>query len=454
MAAGGIYDHLGGGFARYSVDERWLVPHFEKMLYDNALLGAAYLDSYLATGDQEHGRVVRETLDYVLRDMTDASGGFHSTEDADSEGEEGKYYLWTPSEVHEVLGDDLADRFCDVYDVTDSGNFEGRNILNLPRTFAQIARLREWPLAELSEQMQQARRQLLAVRQRRVRPGKDDKVIVSWNGLMIDTLARAARALDEPRYMEAATAAAQFIHDQLWQQGRLRHSWRQGQANLAAYLDDYTTLANALVSLYEASFDPHWIVWACELMDVVLKHFHDPAGGALFYTADDHEPLITRPKDLQDSSVPSGNAMAAHTLVRLAHLVQRPEYRKAGYAILKTAGSLMHQAPGAAGQMLLATDLFLGPFHEITAVAPLDDQHGRIALRQLNQSFLPRSSLAWCRPEDHFPPAHPLAPQFQDRPAVGGQATFYVCEDTACWEPIVGEAADGLVERLLEHQAT
>jgi uncharacterized protein YyaL (SSP411 family) len=434
MAAGGIYDHLGGGFARYSVDDRWLVPHFEKMLYDNALLGAAYLDSFLATGNAEHQRVVRETLDYVLRDMTDAAGGFYSTEDADSEGVEGKYYVWNPSEVEEVLGVDVARRFCLVYDVTPEGNFEGHSILNLPKRIEQVAQLHGWPLEELQTELAASRDKLLACRSRRVRPGKDDKVIVSWNGLMIDTMARAARGLNEPRYQQAATRAAEFLHAELWRDGRLLHCWRHGTSSLAAYLDDYTTLANALVSLYEASFEVRWLDWAVELMDQVLERFRDPEGGALFYTADDHEQLITRTKDLQDSSVPSGNAMAATTLVRLGHLTQRTDYLEQAEAILRSAGRLLEDAPAAAGQSLLALDLLLGPLYQITIVGDLADADAAAAIRDLNGRYVPRSVIAHSS-QGSTPPSPHLARLFEGREQRDDQTTFHVCQNQTCWAP-------------------
>ncbi|HRX79949.1 MAG TPA: thioredoxin domain-containing protein, partial [Pirellulaceae bacterium] len=315
MARGGIYDHLAGGFARYSVDARWLVPHFEKMLYDNALLTGAYLDGYLITQDEAYAEVVRETLDYILGYMTDERGGFHSTEDADSEGEEGKFYVWTPDEIREILGDEKADRFCYVYDVTESGNFEGHSILNLPKTITQCASLRGWDLNELKVELAASRAALLAVRDKRVRPGKDDKILVSWNALMIDSMARASAILCAAKYLAAASAAADFIlNDMRRDDGRLLHSWRNGEAKLDAYLDDYSYLINALVSLYEASFDERWIDEAVKFADLVITHFSDTASGGFFFTADDHEQLIARNKDIHDSSVPSGNAMTATAL--------------------------------------------------------------------------------------------------------------------------------------------
>ena len=269
MAAGGIYDHLGGGFHRYSVDERWLVPHFEKMLYDNALLVGAYTEAFLASGPADYARVARETLDYLLRDMTDPAGGIYSTEDADSEGEEGKFYVWTPAEVEAVLGPAAAEIFCYVYDVSDAGNFEHSNILNLPKTIEQCAKIKQLDPDKLRADLAAWRAKLLEARGKRVRPGRDDKVLVSWNGLAIDALALAAGALDEPRYLAAAIAAADFILTRMRRpDGRLLHTWR-GEAKLDAYLDDYAALVGGLVSLYEAGFDERS---AHGVEDVVANH--------------------------------------------------------------------------------------------------------------------------------------------------------------------------------------
>ena len=246
MAAGGIYDHLGGGFHRYSVDERWLVPHFEKMLYDNAMLTSAYVEAYLATGQESYARVVRETCDYVLREMTDPAGGFYSTQDADSEGEEGKFFVWTPVEVAAVLGEAAAKSFCYVYDVSETGNFEDHNILNLPKSLESCAKVLGRDPAELQIELDAAREKLRVAREGRVHPGLDDKVLVSWNGLMIEGLCAAASALGEPRYLQAATGAADFLLTELRQaDGRLLHSWRHGRARLDAYLDDYASLMSA-----------------------------------------------------------------------------------------------------------------------------------------------------------------------------------------------------------------
>ncbi|MCA9228017.1 MAG: thioredoxin domain-containing protein, partial [Planctomycetales bacterium] len=442
MASGGIYDHLGGGFARYSVDERWLVPHFEKMLYDNGLLASAYLDGYLATGDPQYARIVRETCDYVLRDMTDAAGGFHSTEDADSEGEEGKFYVWSPQEVRELLGDERAERFCYVYDVTDSGNFEGHSILNLPKSIEQCAALRHWDVDELRRELAESRQALFAAREQRVRPGKDDKVLVSWNALMIDALARAAGVLDEPRYLQAAQAAAHFIREQMRRpDGRLLHAWRGDQAKFDAYLDDYAYLANALVSLYMADLDECWIDWAVELAETMLSHFADDADGGFYFTAEDHEQLIARNKDLHDASVPSGNAMAATALVRLGKLTGRQEFLEAAKRTLKFGQGLMARSPAAAGQMLIAADMWLGPFVEIAILGDPAEAATRDALSGLRRSFLPNAVWAVRDSVGSAGSTAHLGALFAGKTATERESpTVYVCENFACQAPVTGEA--------------
>jgi len=441
MAHGGIYDHLAGGFARYSVDERWLVPHFEKMLYDNALLSGVYLDAYQTTGDASYGRVVRETLDYVLHDMTDAAGGFHSSEDADSEGEEGKFYLWTFAEVHQVLGPEGGARFCDVYDVSEAGNFEGRNILNLPQTIEQYAQRKGWNPDELRAELDASRQQLRAVRDRRVRPGKDDKVLLSWNALMIAPLARAAGVFDEPRYLQAATNAADFILQHMTRpDGRLLHSWRGGQAKLDAYLDDYAFFLQALVTLYESSFDERWIDQAVRLADLVLQHFADPHAAGLFYTADDHERLIARNKDFLESSVPSGNAVAATALLRLGKLCGRGDYLQAAHGIIQAAAGLMERAASGLGQMLSAADMRRGPMPEIVIVGDPTQPETAATLADLRQRYLPNCVLACRVPGSQAGTPH-LAPLFQGKELVGDQPIVYVCENFACQTPVSGRAA-------------
>ncbi len=360
MAAGGIYDHLGGGFHRYSVDAEWLVPHFEKMLYDNAMLANCYLAAGQETERKDYLRVVRETLDYVLRDMTDPLGGFYSAEDADSEGEEGRFYVWTPQEVQAVLGPERAAVFGKIYDVTEIGNFEGRNILHLSKPISVCGKMLDRDAATLEEELATDRALLLGARSHRVRPGRDVKVLVSWNGLMIDALARAGAALDEPRYRTAAARAADFLLGNLRdEQGRLLHCWRGGQARHNAFLDDHASLCNALITLDETQADRRWLNEAGGLADAMLARFADADAGGFFYTAIDHEPLIARKKDILDTPVPSSTGLAAAALLRLARHTGRDDYRRAVQETLSVSIDWMERASMGVGQLLLVLDAWL-----------------------------------------------------------------------------------------------
>ncbi|MDX1945498.1 MAG: thioredoxin domain-containing protein [Pirellulaceae bacterium] len=456
MAAGGIYDHLAGGFARYSVDERWLVPHFEKMLYDNALLTGVYLDVAQASPGERFARIARETCDYLLRYLTDPAGGFHSTEDADSEGVEGKFYVWKPGEIKQILGDAAGERFCYVYDVSPHGNFEhGESILNLPKSIEQCAAARGWNLAELEAELADSRTKLLAVRDRRVRPGKDDKILVSWNALMIDSLARAGVILNEPRYLAASTKAANFILSDLTKDGRLLHTWRHGKAKLAAYLDDYSYFINSLATLYEATFDERWIEEATRLAEIMRARFEDQERGGFFFTADDHEQLIARNKDFHDASVPSGNGMAATALIRLGKLTGQTEYLESARRTLLAGLAIMQRSPTAAGQLLIALDLWLGPVRELVLIGGADEAHNAAALQTIRQRYLPNVVLAYRpvggSPKSEVQKSKSLAPLFAGRTAIEGQPTLYICQDFACQAPAVGlesirAALDGLAK--------
>lgn len=442
MAGGGIYDHLGGGFHRYSVDDHWLVPHFEKMLYDNALLASAYLEAWQATQSESYLRVVRETLDYVLREMTHPDGGFYSTQDADSEGEEGKFYVWSTQEVREILGEQAAGTFCYAYDVSESGNFEGHNILNLPKTLLQCSQLLHREPGELESELEASRAKLLAVRNQRVHPGLDDKVLVSWNGLMIDAFAQAAAALNDKRYLNAATRAADFLLSRMRSaEGRLLHSWRDGQARHDAYLDDFAALANALVTLYEASFDERWIDEAVRLADEILARFADSQGGGFFFTADDHEQLMARHKDVQDSSVPSGNALAATLLVRLGKLCGRSDYLEAAQTTLESFAALMEQYPTASGQMLAALDLWLGPTYEVVLAGDAASADLQAVLADLRRRYLPRKLVAF-RPSGAGASgsAH-LNELLAGKSASGSEPTAYICQNFTCQAPAISRAA-------------
>jgi len=442
MARGGIYDHLAGGFARYSVDERWLVPHFEKMLYDNALLTGVYLEAFQVGGNTEYARVAKETCDYVLNYMTDPQGGFYSAEDADSEGEEGKFYVWSPEEIRSVLGEDLAEKFCYVYDVSEHGNFEGQSILNLPKTLKQCCQMKDWDLDQLQQELDQARAKLLVVRDQRVRPGKDDKVLVSWNALMIESLARAGNLLRHSPYLEAAEKAAAFLIENLRRDdGRLLHTWRAGQAKLDAYLDDYTFLANALVTLYEETFNERWIDAAAELCDTVLEHFRAGKTGGFFFTADDHEQLLVRSRDFFESSIPSGNAMAATALLRLGRLTGNSDYLAAAEETLHAAAELMQKTPNGTGQMLNALDMYLGPMPEVLVLGDAATSPTSEVLANLRDRYLPNRLLS-CRPSaGGAGGSDRLNAIYQGKQAAGEEPTVFVCQNFTCGTPASGKDA-------------
>ena len=325
MANGGIYDQLGGGFARYSVDEYWLVPHFEKMLYDNALLARLYLEAYEATGDGFYRRIAEETLDYVMRDMRSPEGGFYSAEDADSEGVEGKFYVWTPEEIEATLEPEdakLAERY---WDVTERGNFEGKNILNVPRPPEAVADEFGLSTEELWQRILLIRERLFTEREKRVRPGRDEKVLAAWNGLMLRAFALAAGATGREEYLRVAKENAVFLLEKLVVDGRLRRSYKDGQARLNGYLEDYACVADGLVELYEATFETRWLREAASLADAILGLFWEEAEGAFYDTAADHEELVTRPRDVYDNASPSGNSVAVDVLLRLSVLLEREE---------------------------------------------------------------------------------------------------------------------------------
>jgi uncharacterized protein len=451
MARGGIYDHLGGGFARYSTDDRWLVPHFEKMLYDNALLTSVYLEAYQSTREADFGRVARETMDYVLGRMTGPEGAFFSTEDADSEGVEGKYYVWSLDLVTQILGSDLAKTFCYVYDVTEQGNWEEQNILNLPRTFGQAARLLSRDENELRTELACSRAKLLSVREGRVPPAKDTKVLVSWNGLMIAALAEGGRILRDERYIEAAQRAASFILERMRRDdGRLLHTYKANLAKLDAYLDDYADFIDGLTRLYEATGEPLWIESALRLAQVMIDEFGDQELGGFFFTGNRHEALIARQKDVHDNATPSGNGMAATALVRLGALTGRDDLAQAGRRSLESVHEVLERQPAAAGQSLIALDFLFGRVREIAVIAGSDPVEYRAVLEAVAAPFLPHNVVAPATPAQAAWLADKVA-LLANRPVRDGKTTTYICENFTCREPVVGVAGveAALADRIL-----
>ncbi len=366
MALGGIRDHLGGGFHRYSTDLRWLVPHFEKMLYDNAQLARAYVDAYRITGRNEYRQVAEGILDWVLREMTGPAGGFYSALDADSEGEEGKFYVWDYDEIIAAVGVETGELFCRAYGAVRKGNFEdeatrrrtGANILYLDRSLEVTAKLEQTPAAELAARLAEARGKLLAVRDRRVRPYMDDKVVTGWNGLMIAAMAHAGRELDRPDYVAAAERAGRFVLENLRKEGRLLRTWRKGKAEFNAYLDDYAFLADALIELHLATGQKRYLAEAEALMAVLDRDYRDAEGGGYFFTADDHEDLLARSKDPFDGAIPSGNGVAARVLVRLARRTGKDSYRQQARRMLEPLAVFMQRAPRGMSSTIVAAGMY------------------------------------------------------------------------------------------------
>ncbi len=433
MADGGIYDHLGGGFARYSVDEYWLVPHFEKMLYDNALLSRIYLEAHQATGDPFYRRVAEETLDYVLRDMTSPEGGFYSAEDADSEGEEGKFYVWTPGEIEEALDPEGARLALRYWDVTERGNFEGKNILNVPRPPEVVAD--EFGLApeELWGRIVGIREKLFAVREGRVRPGRDEKVLAAWNGLMLHAFALAARVTGREDYREAARRNAAFLLDRMKEDGRLHRSHKDGRARFNGYLEDYAMVADGLVALYEATFETRWLVEADLLCEAMNELFWDDGKRAFYDTPADHERLVTRPREVYDNATPSGNSVAVEVMLKLALFLDRNDYRERAEEVLEEMGGGMEKIPSAFGRLLAALDFSASGTREVAIIGEPEAPGTKALLGLVYARYLPNKVLAG-RAEDDAESAG-LIPLLAQRPTRDGKPTAYVCEGYACQAP-------------------
>jgi hypothetical protein len=476
MANGGMYDQLGGGFHRYSTDAHWLAPHFEKMLYDNAQLARTYLHGWQITGQELFRRIVTETLDYVLREMTSPEGGFYSTQDADSEGQEGKFFLWSTEEIASLLGPDDAPLFCAYYDVTERGNFHeagpGANILHAAREMPEVAREQRVSPERLAAAVTRGREILFAARETRVHPGRDDKILAEWNGLMIHALAEAGAVLARPDYVSAARNAAGFLLSRMCISGapgyshsprstiddrlstilhrpssivhrpselRLFRTYKDGRAHLNAYLEDYAAVAVGLVALYEADFDLRWLQAAEALARTILGHFSDDQGGGFFQTSDDHERLVARRKDFIDSAVPSGNSLAAELFLHLGVLLGKPEYAEYASGIMQLMADAMGAQPGAFGRLLCALDAYLDPGHEIAIIGDPAADDTRALLAVVRRRYLPKGVLALRHPGDEA--AGATVPLLAGRGQMDGKATAYVCRDYTCRLPVTEPAA-------------
>jgi uncharacterized protein YyaL (SSP411 family) len=445
MASGGIYDHLGGGFARYSVDAHWLVPHFEKMLYDNALLVPLYLSAWQATGAAEYRAVAEDVLGWVTREMTSPEGGFYSALDADSEGEEGRFYVWTPGQIDEILGAEEGSIVRAWYGVTEAGNFEERNILHAWRTVEAAAAEAGVTPERLMEAVSRARPLLYQARAERVWPGRDEKILTAWNAMMLRAYAEAGRILGSDAYRRIAAASAEFLLSKLRIDGRLQRTYKDGRAKIAAFLDDHALLAGALVSLYEATFDARWLREARALMDETLGRFWDEDEGVFYDTAADAEPLVVRPRDLWDNATPSGSSAAVHALLRLAELLGEERYRRIATRALEGTAELAGRVPAGFGLLLSALDFHLSTPTEIAFVGTPGEAETEALLGVAARAYLPNSVIALRRPEEDGA-VDELVPLLRGRTARGGRATAYVCERLACRQP-VSEPAE-LAEQL------
>jgi uncharacterized protein YyaL (SSP411 family) len=454
MYQGGMYDHLGGGFHRYSVDAQWLVPHFEKMLYDNAQLAQVYLEAYQLTKDPLYKRVVEEIFEYQLRDMTDPQGGFHSTENADSEGEEGKFYVWTEDEIIKALGQDDGNLFCQYYSVRSRGNFssheayhEGKNILHISRAPETIAKDNGLALAELEAKLKILRGKLMEVRDKRIRPSLDDKVLASWNGLMISAMAQGYQVLGDARYLAAAQKSADFVLGTMMKDGVLMRTYREGKAHVPAYLDDYAFMLNALVDLYEASFDIKWIDAANTLANAMVERFWDDASNSFYFSPAGQADLLVRTKPTYDGAEPSGNSMAALGLSRLAKLTANTELLTKATDLLEQNAEAMKTSPRAFIKMICAVHFLMDSPREVAIAGSPEAVETKSLLAAARTSFVPCKVVAlvdpaWTNGED----VTTKIPLLQGKKLVDGKPAAYVCKLYTCKAPVTG--VDELLKEL------
>ena len=438
MANSGMYDQIGGGFHRYSTDAKWLVPHFEKMLYDNALLSRVYLHYFQVSQSPKAREVVEGILDYVLREMTDPSGGFYSTQDADSEGHEGKFFVWDIKEIRETLSEEEAKLFTAYYNITEGGNFEGKNIPNVTRSLEEMATQYNVPAAALEESIKESRRKLFELRETRVKPDRDEKVITAWNGLMMASFAEAGVILDRPDYTEAALRNASFVTTSLRLDGSLLRTWKDGVAKFNAYLEDYAFLSEGLMTLFETTGEFRCLSKALALTEQMIAEFWDNEAGAFFFTGESHEHLIVRSKDFFDNATPSGNSVAALVLLKAAVFTGKEKYRNLATATLREIAEQVRRYPSAFGYALSAADFLLSTPKEVAIVGsdPFDIQP---MVREVWSRYLPNKVVAPTFGLD-------LLPLWEGRTMLDEKPTAYVCEHYACKQPVTD--LDALSEQL------
>ena len=444
MAEGGMSDQLGGGFHRSSVDAKWLVPHFEKMLYDNALLSRLYLHLYQLTKDEFARRVAEETLDYVMREMTDPAGGFYSTQDADSEGEEGKFFVWSKDEIVKALGPDAAQLFGDYFDVTDTGNFEGHNILHVAASIEEVAARHKLSREETRTILERSSELLFEMRERRIKPARDEKVLAAWNGLMLASFAEASAILKRADYRKTAEANADFIFTNLYGDGLVLRTWKAGQAKLNGYLEDYACLVEGLICLFEATGTLRWLQQAIKLADKMIEEFWDDQDGGFFFTGKSHEDLIVRSKDFLDNATPSGNSVAASALQKLAVITGNQQYQRYATTIFSLIGDQIRRYPSAFGWALCGLDFHLSGAKEVVIVGPDPGSAVEEFVESAWQTYLPNRVICCCTGD--CASAQDLIPLFEGR-VPAPEATAYLCEGYSCKSP--ARSAPELLAQLL-----
>ncbi len=445
MGQGGIYDQLGGGFHRYSVDDHWLVPHFEKMLYDNALLARLYLEAYQLTRKPFYRRITEETLNYVTREMTSPEGGFYSTQDADSEGEEGKFFTWEPGELRTLLGNKDSELFCRYYGVTGTGNFDGTNILHVARSVEDLSEDFQQNREEVEQALSRSRQTLFVAREKRVKPHRDEKMLTCWNGLMNVSFVEAANVLFRDDYLSVARRNIQFMLEHLCRGEQVLRSYKDGQARINGFLEDYANLIEALIGLYEATGETLWLDHACRYNEELIRQFWDPATRSFFLTGSNHESLITRVRDFYDNATPAGSSVAVTNLLRLGVLLGRTAYREIAQSVLEPMSSSMARFPSGFGYLLKGAEFYQGPVQEIALVGSPNDLRTSQLAQAIYQQFLPNKVVVRLDPSR---PHSGQVPLLEGKTLIQGKPAVYVCRDYTCQSP--AKDASELEQQLQE----
>lgn len=442
MRNGGIYDQLGFGFHRYSVDQEWLIPHFEKMLYDQAMISMAYIEAFQATGEEKYKNTAVEIFDYVFRDMKSPEGGFYSAEDADSEGVEGKFYVWRKGEIINVLGEEDGELASKIFDVTEDGNFVEEttgekifvNILHLENSVEDLAEI--WDISEkyLGKKLEDIRKKLFEHREKRVHPHKDDKILTDWNGLMIASLAKGAQVFDEEKYLKAATDAANFILLKMEKNKRLLHRFREGESTIEGHLDDYAFMIYGLLELFEASFNPEYLKYALSFTETLLDHFWDPNAGGFYFTSDDAEKVLVRKKEIYDGAIPSGNSIMMLNLLKLAQLTENEEFKDKALQLEKAFSETIKKIPAGFTGFLCALDFRIGPSYEIVIAGNKGDEKTEAFIESIRKNYIPNETLV-LNSDDETEKLVKIIPSLENKRIYNNTTTVYICSEGSCKTP-------------------